>query len=150
MSRILEFQPTDEQTVVARVLVELHQAIDAHFPGANPSARQFTKTVLTNQGESTRVDNVPTSAERRSAAQADIPEAQFAEQEISKLSMTPRGSQQMKMAETPLATADLKRLMGESPTSRVVTRLLIGAFVVGVAVFIALFFLGTDMRSVFG
>ena len=59
MSRILEFQPADEQTVVARVLLELHQAIDSHFPDAKGTSRQFTKTILSSGAESTAVDNRP-------------------------------------------------------------------------------------------
>lgn len=63
MSRILEFQHADEQTVVARVLLELHQAIDLHFPEAKGSSRQFSKTLLATQADaSTAIDNQPTIA----------------------------------------------------------------------------------------
>lgn len=61
MSRILEFQPTDEQTIVARVLLDLHQAIDSSFPNASESSRQFTKTVL-SEIESTQADQRPGDA----------------------------------------------------------------------------------------
>lgn len=57
MSRILEFQHADEQTVVARVLLELHQAIDLQFPEAKGSSRQFSKTVLATQTDGTAIDN---------------------------------------------------------------------------------------------
>ena len=59
MSRILEFQPSDEQTIVARVLLELHQEIDIHFPDTKGSSRQFTKTVLSSNSESTAIDQQP-------------------------------------------------------------------------------------------
>lgn len=66
MSRILEFQHADEQTVVARVLLELHQAIDLHFPEAKGSSRQFSKTLLATQADgSTAVDNQPAIAAAR-------------------------------------------------------------------------------------
>ncbi|MCX6124837.1 MAG: hypothetical protein NTV34_08830 [Proteobacteria bacterium] len=59
MSRILEFHPSDEQTIVARVLLELHQEIDLHFPDTKGSSRQFTKTVLSSNSESTAIDQQP-------------------------------------------------------------------------------------------
>ena len=63
MSRILEFQHADEQTVVARVLLELHQAIDLHFPQAKGTSRQFSKTLLATQADSsTAIDNQPAIA----------------------------------------------------------------------------------------
>ena len=71
MSRILEFQPADEQTVVARVLLELHQAIDTHFPDVKGSSRQFTKTVLSSRGEATAVDQRPDAQGAGSSGASD-------------------------------------------------------------------------------
>ena len=110
MTRILEFQPTDEQTVVARVLVELHQAIDINFPGANPSARQFTKTVLTNHaGESTRIDNNVGSANSGEGAEGSPQQqASGATSELpslsSNLSLTPKTGHGLRKPEAPLIT----------------------------------------------
>jgi hypothetical protein len=60
MSRILEYQHADEQTVVARILLEVHQAIDEHFPNVEAGSRQFTKTLLTNNvSENTAIDQQP-------------------------------------------------------------------------------------------
>jgi hypothetical protein len=61
MSRILEHQHADEQTVVSRVLVELHQAIDRNFPHTQSRNRQYAKTVFTGVGESTAIDQRPTA-----------------------------------------------------------------------------------------
>lgn len=154
MTRILEFQPTDEHTVVARVLVELHQAIDLHFPGANPSARQFTKTVLTNHaGESTRVDNAvpPNAAEGSEGQYTAAYTGQGSESpRSSNLSLTPKTVQGMKKTEAPLATEELRMLMGETSLSRRIRKLLIASFVVGVAMFIWIYFAGADSLPAFG
>lgn len=48
MSRILEYQRSDQATVVSRILLELHRTIDKEFPTINAGSKQFTKTVLTS------------------------------------------------------------------------------------------------------
>ena len=53
MNRILEFSPSQEEAVVARILVLVHQAVDQHFPSAEQANRQFTKTVFSGEGEQT-------------------------------------------------------------------------------------------------
>lgn len=55
MSRILEFTPSQEEAVIARVLVLVHQAVDEHFPAAEGPGRQFTKTVFSDDGERTAI-----------------------------------------------------------------------------------------------
>lgn len=52
-NRILEFLPSQEEAVVARVLVLVHQVIDEHFPDVEHAGRQFTKTIFSSDGEST-------------------------------------------------------------------------------------------------
>jgi len=52
-NRILEFTPSQEEAIVARILVLLHQAVDEHFPSAEKATRQFTKTVFSEEGERT-------------------------------------------------------------------------------------------------
>ena len=52
-NRILEFTPSQEEAIVARILVLLHQAVDEHFPAAEKATRQFTKTVFSDDGERT-------------------------------------------------------------------------------------------------
>ena len=74
MSRILEYQYADEQTVVSRVLLELHQALDANFPGVGGAAnRQFTKTVFSSQGEQTHVDGQPGQSQVQSRSPSVSP-----------------------------------------------------------------------------
>jgi len=54
MNRILEFTPSQEEAVVSRILVLIHQAVDEAFPSVAQNNRQFTKTVFSD-GESTAI-----------------------------------------------------------------------------------------------
>jgi hypothetical protein len=148
MSRILEFQPTDEQTVVARVLVELHQAIDVNFPGANPSARQFSKTLLTHQSESTRVDNNP-SAKPEPQTNRNPKQGNQSRPENSHVSMTPKTGHKSTKAIPTLHTAEMRALIGESPFSRVLKTILITLLLIGVALLVWLVFLKPETVSDF-
>lgn len=59
-NRILEFTPSQEEAIVARILVLLHQAVDEHFPSAEKATRQFTKTVFSEDGsERTAIGSLP-------------------------------------------------------------------------------------------
>jgi len=53
MNRILEFSPSQEEAVVSRILVLVHQAVDEYLPSAEKAGRQFTKTVFSGEGERT-------------------------------------------------------------------------------------------------
>lgn len=155
MTRILEFQPTDEHTVVARVLVELHQAIDLHFPGATPSARQFTKTVLTNHaGESTRIDNAippPTPAEAFEGMPAPARENSSSDAaRSSQFSMTPKTGVGARKTQAPLATDELQQLMGETSLSRRLRKVLVGTLVAGIVMFVWIYFGGMESLPKFG
>ena len=44
MSRLLDFNPTEEDIVISRVLVSVHKAIDKNFPHASPAPSRFAKT----------------------------------------------------------------------------------------------------------
>ena len=154
MSRILEFQPTDEQTVVSRVLIELHQAIDQHFPGANPGSRQFTKTVLTSQSESTRIDNLPgkPTAESRGlslpgevATGRQTKSSNLLDAHKPELSMTPKSGVKLPEQQVVLGTADVRHLIGESLTAQMTNLVLILLLVSGIGVTIWLLF----FRSIF-
>ena len=140
MSRILEFQPTDEQTVVARVLVELHQAIDVNFPGANPTARQFSKTVLTHQSESTRVDNLLPG---KQGSPFPLNQKQESDDPIEsrQLSLTPITNKPSGKVMPTMHTAEMRVLLGDSHVSRGLKVILTLLLLVGVGVFIWLIFL---------
>ena len=140
MSRILEFQPTDEQTVIARVLVELHQAIDVNFPGANPSARQFSKTVLTHQNDSTRVDNTPSLKPEPKSGQGQKND-EMNLQDNAAVSMTPKSTHKSTKAIPTMHTAEMRALLGESPFSRGMKAALLTLLVIGIAVLVWLVFL---------
>ncbi len=62
-NRILEFTPSQEEAIVARVLVLVHQAVDEHFPSAEKATRQFTKTVFSDDGENTKVGPIDPNAD---------------------------------------------------------------------------------------
>jgi hypothetical protein len=53
MNRIFEFIPSPEEAVVSRTLMLVHQAMDQHLPSASKANRQFTKTILSDDGERT-------------------------------------------------------------------------------------------------
>ena len=59
MSKILEITASQEEAVVSRVLLLVHQVIDEKFPNLQNSSRQFTKTVFSEEGESTAQHFVP-------------------------------------------------------------------------------------------
>ncbi len=50
MNRILDFSPSQEEAVVSRILVLVHQAIDDAFPSTENANRKFTKTVFSEEG----------------------------------------------------------------------------------------------------
>jgi hypothetical protein len=63
MSRILEFSPANEDALISRVLVLVHQTVDDHFPSAAHANRQFTKTVFSDDGENTALSHLPTPSQ---------------------------------------------------------------------------------------
>lgn len=58
-NRILELNSSSEEAVAARVLVLVHKAIDENFPEAAKPGRQFTKTVFSEDAESTAISRAP-------------------------------------------------------------------------------------------
>lgn len=155
MSRILEFQPMDEHTVVSRVLIELHNAIDLHFPQANPSGRQFTKTVLTNQSDATRVDNIPAKAglgphsqsfhQDESAPQKQTLHGHDLGAPFSEMSMTPKTGVRKALDRELLRTADVRRLIGDSRVSQLLRFMLLLLLALGVGIGIWLVFFRADI-----
>ena len=47
MTKITELYRSDEQTIVSRILLNTHKAVDQEFPGAGPASKKFAKTVFT-------------------------------------------------------------------------------------------------------
>lgn len=126
MSRILEFQPTDEQTVVARVLLELHQAIDIHFPEARGSSRQFTKTVLSSQAENTAIDLKPSEVLRPGHPQSP----QVSSQAKNELASSGSG---LEFSQSNIANSSLQATaLQESKWSVRLTKSLLGLLFIGV------------------
>lgn len=133
MSRILEFQHADEQTVAARVLLELHQAIDLHFPQAKGSSRQFSKTVLATQAETaTAIDNQPAMAAAKPggvAVAAPIPKRSGAQPKAS-CRNTGFGGIEFSRAGSAIGNLSVT-MMQESRWSRWLTRFLLLALFIG-------------------
>lgn len=75
MKRMIEYVPMDAETMVSRILVIVHQAIDDEFPHAQPAPSRFAKTVfgeeptitkmLPNDSSSLSEDSLREASERR-------------------------------------------------------------------------------------
>lgn len=72
MNRILDFTPSQEEALVARVLVLVHQTVDDAFPSAEKATRQFTKTVFSDDNERTAIGR-PGDAEQFAEGEATGP-----------------------------------------------------------------------------
>lgn len=74
MHRSLDFTPVDDEVIVARILVQLHHAIDETFPNAQPASSRFAKTAFTGYDEPTLTQVAPAEALREAAeeARADV------------------------------------------------------------------------------
>ncbi|MCX6106625.1 MAG: hypothetical protein NTY08_12415 [Proteobacteria bacterium] len=74
MSRILEFTPSQEEALVSRVLVLVHQAMDDHLPHAGQANRRFTKTVFNQDAENTAISMAALQEEgaNKDAASAEL------------------------------------------------------------------------------
>ena len=75
MTRILEFQPADEDVIVSRVVTQVHKTVDREFPQASPPPRRFARTLFTEHDEPTvnqplPGDPMPDMRESRAKAQA--------------------------------------------------------------------------------
>lgn len=49
MNRIYELIPSPEESVIPRILLLVHQAVDENFPAAEQAGRQFSKTVFSDE-----------------------------------------------------------------------------------------------------
>ena len=58
--RVFDFTPAEAEVVVSRLLVSLHQAIDASFPDARPASQRFAKTAFVGHDEPTLTQLIPT------------------------------------------------------------------------------------------
>ena len=74
MNRLLEYSPATEEAVVSRILVQIHKAVDEHFPSARQANRQFTKTVFSEDTESTALNRMGFPAGTPAGADDDTAE----------------------------------------------------------------------------
>lgn len=79
MSRLFEYEPTEESALVDRILVRVHRAVDDAFPRAQPAqSRRFAKTVFAD--EPTVNQMVPGDLRMGSAPEALDPHAETKDQ----------------------------------------------------------------------
>ncbi len=50
MTRIVDYTPSDEQSLVSRILLTVHKAADDAFPAGHGVQRQYAKTIVANDG----------------------------------------------------------------------------------------------------
>ena len=67
MHRSLDFTPVDDEVIVSRILMQLHQAIDESFPNAQPPSSRFARTAFTGYDEPTLTQVAPNEALREAA-----------------------------------------------------------------------------------
>lgn len=72
MHRSLDFTPVNDEVIVARILAQLHHAIDETFPNAQPASARFAKTAFTGYDEPTLTQIAPTEALRDAAEAARL------------------------------------------------------------------------------
>ncbi len=72
--RNLDFTPVEDEVIVSRILMHLHQAIDEAFPNAQPASSRFAKTAFSGYDEPTLTQGAPMEALREAAeaARAEI------------------------------------------------------------------------------
>ncbi|GEM_PF-6110567 len=64
MHRVFDFAPADQEVVVSRILVQVHQAVDEAFPHARPASQRFAKTAFVGYDEPTLTQIVPSETIR--------------------------------------------------------------------------------------
>ncbi len=67
MHRSLDFTPVEDEVIVARMLTQLHHAIDEAFPNAQPASARFARTAFTGYDEPTLTQVAPNEALREAA-----------------------------------------------------------------------------------
>lgn len=67
MHRSLDFTPVDDEVIVSRILMQLHQSIDESFPNAQPASSRFARTAFTGYDEPTLTQGAPLEALREAA-----------------------------------------------------------------------------------
>ncbi len=83
MHRSLDFTPVEDEVIVSRILMHLHQAIDEAFPHAEPASSRFAKTAFTGYDEPTLTQGIPMEALREAAEAAARQEMVSAEDPIN-------------------------------------------------------------------
>ena len=66
MNRIFDFTPVEERVVINRILVQVHKAVDQHFPDAKQASFQFRSTVFSDDDEHTAIVKAAIEMEKES------------------------------------------------------------------------------------
>lgn len=147
MSRILEICASQEEAIVSRVLLLVHQAIDEKFPNLQNSSRQFTKTVFSDDGESTAQHMLPAEAltedrpnippppgegrGRRKALPVDSPEVK-SERKSAESSAEYSGLSSSNLSNSTRLGTEIESLKPESPLSDWSTRITLALLIAGI------------------
>lgn len=121
MTRIIDYAPSDEQSLVSRILLAVHKAADEAFPAGTGMQRQYAKTLVAAGNGSEKTPEAP-------PALRPIPPA-----------LTPAMPSKMPSQVRPFNgthdDSDIDYLLGEKQKSR---KLLFFAIVMATAAFVAL------------
>ena len=90
MYRVFDFQPAEQEVVVSRVLVLVHQAVDDTFPHAKPASARFAKTAFIGFDEPTLTQLLPSDATREAAPTGNTDETGDTPLNVQPRSHTPR------------------------------------------------------------
>lgn len=88
MKKILEYTPTDEDILVSRLLVKIHQNIDLEFPDASPASRRFAKTLFSVETGASEEETKANDSKEKSSYQ-DFEENEIFDQPAEEIEIKP-------------------------------------------------------------
>jgi hypothetical protein len=121
VTRIIDYAPSDEQSLVSRILLTVHKAADEAFPVGKGMQRQYAKTVVAGGNAANKTPEAP-------PAPRPVPSAQNS-------AMPSKMSSQVRLLSGTHDDSEIDYLLGEKQKSR---KLLFFAIVMATAAFVAL------------
>lgn len=121
MTRIIDYAPSDEQSLVSRILLAVHKAADEAFPAGKAMQRQYAKTLVAGGNGADKTPEAP-------PALRPVPSA------LNSAMHSKISSQVKPFTGTP-DDNEIDYLLGEKQKSR---KLLFFAIVMATAAFVAL------------
>ena len=121
MTRIIDYAPSDEQSLVSRILLTVHKAADEAFPAGKGMQRQYAKTLVAGGNGADKPLEAP-------PAQRPVPAAQYS-------AMDSKMSSQVRPLTGAHEDSEIDYLLGEKQKSR---KVLFFAIVMATTAFVAL------------